>query len=297
MRHNLHMGHAVHLDIEPSGQACGATVRGVDLRALDDATTAAIRAAWLDHKVLAFPDQELTDDDLEAFTLRFGPFGDDPFFASIDGHPHIAAIRRTADETSSLFAENWHADWSFQEFPPDGTCLYGKIIPPHGGDTLYTNQEMALAQMPVDLRSRIDGKLAIHSARGGYAPDGTYGEDDADDRSMRIRPSEEAYATQLHPLVRIHPETGAETLYSVLGYIIGIDGMDPDEARALLGELYAWQTREEFQYRHRWEPGMLVMWDNRCVLHRATGGYEGHERLLHRTTIGYNADVRTPAAV
>jgi taurine dioxygenase len=280
------------LDITPSGQACGATVRGVDLRTVDDATTAEIRTAWLEHKVLAFPDQQLSDDDLETFTLRFGPFGDDPFFASIDGHPHVAAIQRLADETSSLFAENWHADWSFQEFPPDGTCLYGKTIPPTGGDTLYTNQQLALEKMPADLRSRIDGLVAIHSARGGYAPDGTYGDDDVSDRSMRIVPGNDAYATQTHPLIRTHPETGAQTLYSTIGYIIGIDEMPDAEARPLLGELYAWQIRDEFQYRHVWEHNMLVMWDNRCVLHRATGGYEGHDRLLHRTTIGYNANVR-----
>lgn len=276
------------MDVIPSGQACGATVRGVALNALDDETVSDIRAAWLQHKVLAFPDQQLSNDDLEAFTLRFGPFGDDPFFASIDGHPNIAAIRRVANETSSLFAENWHADWSFQEFPPDGTCLYGKVIPPVGGDTLFTNQQAALEAIPPELRERLDGQVAIHSARGGYAPDGTYGDDDAD-RSMQIRPSDTAYATQLHPLIRTHPETGAETLYSVLGYIIGIDGMNEADERALLGDLYHWQTREEFQYRHRWEPGMLVMWDNRCVLHRATGGYDGHDRLLHRTTIGHNA--------
>ena len=281
------------ITVEPSGQACGATVRGVDLRALDDRLVADIRSLWLEHKVLAFPDQVLDDDDLESFTLRFGPFGDDPFFASIEGHPHIAAIRRTATETSSLFAENWHADWSFQEFPPDGTCLYAKVIPPTGGDTLFTNQEAALAAMPSELRARIDGKVAIHSARGGYAPDGTYGDDDGSDRSMQIRPSPDAYATQTHPLIRIHPETGAETLYSVVGYIVGIEGMAPDEERALLTDLYQWQIREEFRYCHRWEPDMLVMWDNRCVLHRATGGYEGHDRLLHRTTIGYNPDVRT----
>lgn len=129
--------------------------------------------------------------------------------------------------------------------------------------------------------------MAIHSARGGYAPDGTYGDGD-DGRSMRIRPNADAYATQLHPIIRTHPETGAETLYSTIGYIIGIDGMPDDEARALLAEMHAWQTREEFRYRHVWEERMLVMWDNRCVLHRATGGYDGHHRLLHRTTIGHD---------
>ena len=295
------MASGTALDITPSGQACGATVRGPDLsRPLDEPTVAAIRRAWLDHKVLAFPDQHLSNADLERFTLRFGPFGDDPFFAAIDGHPNIAAIRRTADETSSLFAENWHADWSFQEFPPDGTCLYGKIIPPQGGDTLFTNQQAALEAMPAELRGKVDDAIAIHSARGGYAPDGTYGEDDASDRSMSIRPSDEAYATQTHPFVRTHPETDAKTLYSVAGYIIGFEAMSQADSNELLGEVFAWQTKEEFQYRHRWEPNMLVMWDNRCVLHRATGGYEGHERLLHRTTIGYNPTVRnqlTPTGV
>jgi len=285
------------LDITPSGEACGATVRGVNLADLSADDVTAIRAAWLEHKVLAFPDQDLADEDLERYTLNFGPFGVDPYFAAIDGHPNIAAISRRADETSSLFAENWHADWTFQEFPPDGTCLYGKVIPPHGGDTLYTNQQAALEAMPMELRSRIDGAIAIHSARGGYAPDGTYGDDDAGDRSMAIRPNESAYATQTHPFIRTHPETGAETLYSTLGYIIGVEGMDDEEARLLLGELYHWQIREEFQYRHKWEPNMLTMWDNRCVLHRATGGYDGYDRLLHRTTIGYNADVREAASV
>ncbi len=282
-----------NLEVTPSGQACGATIRGVRLdEPLDAATVQAIRRAWLDHKVLAFPDQNLADDDLERFTLNFGPFGEDPFFAAIEGHPNIAAIRREADETSSLFAENWHADWSFQQFPPDGTCLYGKVIPPTGGDTLFTNQQAALEAMPTDLRARIDGAIAIHSARGGYAPDGTYGDDDASDRSMSIRPSEDAYATQQHSLIRTHPETGAETLYSVAGYIIGFDAMSAEAGGDLLRDLFEWQTREEFQYRHKWEPNMLVMWDNRCCLHRATGGYEGHDRLLHRTTIGYNHEVR-----
>ncbi len=280
--------------VAPSGQACGATVSGVDLsRPLDASEVADIRAAWLEHKVLAFPDQSLTDDDLERFTLAFGPFGADPFFSGLDGHPNIAVISRLADETSSLFAENWHADWTFQEFPPDGTCLYGKVIPPQGGDTLYTNQQAALDAMPADLRAQIEHVVGIHSARGGYAPDGTYGDADADDRSMKIMPSEDAYAVQTHPIIRIHPETGAETMYSTLGYIIGLEDVEPNEARSILRELAAWQTREEFQYRHRWEPNMLVMWDNRCVLHRATGGYDGYDRILHRTTIGYNPDVRT----
>jgi taurine dioxygenase len=275
------------IDVTPSGQACGATVRGVDLTApLDAGTIAEIRAAWLEHHVLSFPDQPMGDDDLERFTLAFGGFGDDPFIAPIEGREHVIAVERVADETAPLFAENWHSDWSFQERPPAGTCLRSVIVPPVGGDTLFADQHAALAGLPPELRQRLDGAMAIHSARGGYAPDGFYGDDDQKNgRSMAIRPSPVAMATQLHPIIRAHPETGELGLFSCLGYIIGIEGMSDADARALLGELYAHQSKDEFVYRHRWEPDMLVMWDNRSVLHRATGGYDGHHRLLHRTTI------------
>lgn len=273
--------------VESSGQVCGARVTGVDLTApLTLDAIGSIRAAWLEHHVLAFPDQAMDDDDLERFTLEFGGFGDDPFIAPIAGRDHVIAVERRADETAPLFAENWHTDWSFQETPPSGTCLFGVTIPPTGGDTLYADQHVALDAMPDDLRSRLAGKMAVHSARGGYAPDGTYGLDDqATDRSMAIRPSAAAMATQLHPIIRDHPETGRAGLFGCIGYMIGIDGMADDRARDLLFELYAWQTRDEFVYRHEWEHDMLVMWDNRSVLHRATGGYAGHDRLLHRTTI------------
>ena len=272
--------------VEPSGQACGATVRGVDLTLpLSADLVAAIRNAWLTHHVLAFPDQAMDDDDLERFTLAMGGFGNDPFIAPIAGRDHIIAVERKADETSPLFAENWHSDWSFQAVPPAGTCLFGITIPPVGGDTLFANQHAALDAMPAALRSKLEGKMAIHSAKRAYAPEGMYGAGDAGDRSMVIRPSRDAEATQLHPLIRAHPETKRLGLFSCFGYIIGIEGMDDEEALPLLIELYGWQGREEFQYRHKWEANMLLMWDNRSVLHAATGGYGGHDRLLHRTTI------------
>lgn len=271
--------------VTPSGQSCGAAVTGIDLsKPLGDEQVAEIRAAWLKHHVLSFPGQHLSHDDLERFTLYFGNFGQDPFFAPIEGREHIAAIRRDADETSPLFAENWHSDWSFQEHPPAGTCLLGITIPPVGGNTLFANQHAALDAMPPEMRARYEGLTAIHSAMLAYAPDGAYGEKDAG-RSMAIRPDETARETQLHPLVREHPETGRPGLFSCMGYIIGFEGMAQEDALPLLQELYVWQSRDEFVYRHKWEPDMLIMWDNRSVLHCATGGYEGHDRLLHRTTI------------
>lgn len=273
------------LTVEPSGQACGARVTGLDLKAeLDAALIAELRSIWLEHHVLAFPDQFLSDDDLERFTLAMGGFGDDPFFAPIPGRAHIAAIRREADEQSPLFAENWHTDWSFQAHPPAGTCLNAVDIPPLGGDTLYANQHLAWEALPAARQAALADLIAVHSARLAYAPDGSYGAKDKG-RSMDIRPDESARATQNHPLVPAHPETGRRGFYSTLGYIVGIEGMADSEAFPLLLELQQWQSDERFVYRHQWEPGMLTIWDNRSVLHKATGGYEGHRRELHRTTI------------
>jgi len=276
------------LTVTPTGEACGAFVTGIDLtQPLDAETVNKVRAAWLDHHVLVFPDQPMSDDDLERFTLYFGDFGHDPFFAPIDGRKNIAAIMRRADEQSPLFAEGWHTDWSFQEKPPIATCLMAVTIPPEGGDTYFANQHMAYDAMPDALRSRVEGLIAIHSAEAAYAPDGMYGQDkdEESDRSMRIISSEEARLKHEHPLVRPHTETGRPALFSTAGYIQGFRGMDKQESDALLAELYYYQTQDKFVYCHKWQPNMLVMWDNRSLLHRASGGYDGYDRELHRTTV------------
>lgn len=273
------------LIVSPSGQACGAQVRGIDLREpLSDDDIAAIGAAWAEHHVLAFPDQAISDDDLERFTRYFGHLDDDPFFRPIENRRYIAAIARHADETSPVFAESWHADWSFKAQPPIGTCLLGKTIPPVGGDTLFVNQHLAYANMPEALKQKIEGLRAIHSAELAYSPDGLYGTPNPKS-AMQPIVSEEARKRQTHPLVMTHPVSGNKGVFGCLGYTIGIEGMEPEQAFELLGELHQWQTKEDCLYRHKWQSDMLLMWDNRSVLHAATGGYDGYDRLLHRTTI------------
>ncbi len=274
------------LTITPTEQACGAIIKGVDLsKTLTLAETQAIQAAWWEHHVLSFPDQDLSDDDLERITLSLGRFGEEPFFAPIDGREHICAVSRKADEQAPLFAEAWHTDWSFLPKPPIGTCLYGITIPPQGGDTSFINQHKVLAAMPKALRAKIEGLTALHSAVLAYSPEGAYGAQDGPDRSMRIVYSEKAKEVRGHPLVQTHPESQRPMVFGCLGYIIGLEGMPEAQALALLTELYEWQTREEFQYHHEWHAGTLLLWDNRSVLHRANGGYAGYDRLLHRTTI------------
>ena len=275
------------LKVDPSGASCGATITGVQLnQSLSDDLIAEIRAHWLEHKVVAFPDQQLTPAQLVGFSEQFGEIGEDPFFGHIDEHSQVAAIQRNADETTPIFAEFFHSDWSFMPVPPAATALYRITIPPVGGDTLFADQVVAYEQMPGDLRARVEGLTAIHSAALGYAPDGAYGEADQEQgRSMKILPSERALETYEHPLVRTHHETGKRALFSSAAYIKGFVGLEKEESDALLMELYAHQSQAEFVYAHRWQAGMLVMWDNRSVLHAATGGYDGYDRLLHRTTI------------
>ena len=273
------------LTVTPQPAPCGALVQGLDLsRPLTPETVAEIRRHWLAHQVLAFPDQALTVEDIERFAITLGPFGTDPYFKAIPGHPHVAQVRREAAETTPLFAESWHSDWSFLAQPPAATVLYGDVIPPVGGDTLFANQYDAWSALPAALKARVAGRNGSHSARRGYARDGLYGEKDTG-RSMAIRYDDSALATELHPIARVHPETGRTALFVSMGYTIGIEGMTDEEATPLLLELFAHQVRAEFAYRHRWSQRMLVMWDNRCVVHAATGGYQGHRRLLHRITV------------
>ena len=275
------------LHIENTDASFGAFVTGVDLsKDLSSDLVAELRGLWLEHKVIAFPEQQMNDSDLERFSLYFGEFGEDPFLGNIEGHENIAAIQRNADETTPIFAENLHSDWSFLDVPPSGTCLFGIKIPPEGGNTLFADQVAAYENLPDDLRDQADSLVAIHSAKKGYAPDGKFGvEDKAKGRSMNIITSESAYRQTQHPFVRTHHETGRKALFSSAAYIQGFVGFDHHESEQLLAMFYEYQSAEEVLYSHKWSANMLVMWDNRSLLHAATGGYDGFDRLLHRTTI------------
>jgi taurine dioxygenase len=276
--------------VEPSAASCGATVRGVDLTDVSERVAADLRELWLRHQVLAVAGSPpMSLEQFERFAQMFGPFGVDPYLTPIAGHEHVVELRREAEETSSIFAETWHSDWSFLPHPPAATMLYGIEVPPVGGDTLFVDQYAAYDALPDDLRRECEGRQGIHSARYGYSKQmGVFGAKDVG-RSMTIITDDSAMATQPHPIVRVHPETGRRALFASPSYTIGVEGMDPAEGRALLTRLFEHQGDPAFVYRHRWEPGMLVIWDNRCVTHAATGGYAGHRRRMYRITVADRA--------
>jgi len=275
--------------VTPNPDGFGAAVTGVDLsRALPPAELAAVKAAFAAHSVLAFPDQPLTHDQLEAFTLQWGDFGWDPYIAPLADRPHILEVRRNADETASVFGGSWHSDWSFQETPPAITILHAKVIPPLGGDTLYADGYRAWEALTPAFQALLAPLNAIHSASRPYGEKGFYAQEQGR-TGMTILPNATADKTFVHPLVRTHPVTGRRALFVNPVYTVGVEGLSEAEGAAILGFLFKHMTEDRFVYRHRWAANMLTMWDNRCCLHNATGGYDGYERVLHRTTVAGEA--------
>jgi taurine dioxygenase len=268
---------------EPTG--FGARISGPDLsQPLPADVLAEVRQAWARHSVVCFPDQPLGLDALEAFTQQIGPFGKDPYIEPMPGRPNVLELRREPDEKASNFGAGWHSDWSFLETPPAATLLRAQTIPPVGGDTLFVDASRAWDALSDAMKAVLAPLRAVHSARQSYGTKGVFARD-TEARTMKIIVSEEADGSLTHPLVRTHPVTGRKALYISPVYTVGIEGFTPEESKALLGFLFAHLTQEEFIYRHRWTVGDLLMWDNRCTMHFAEGGYDGHLRVMHRTTV------------
>lgn len=275
--------------VTPNESGFGAAIAGLDLsKPLSPDVLAEVKAAWAAHAVVWFPDQPLNHDELEAFTQQIGPFGHDPFIAPMEDRPHILELRREPDEKARNFGAGWHSDWSFQDEPPAATILHSKVVPPVGGDTLYADCTRAYDTLSNKMKDMLEGLVAIHSAALPYGTKGVFAQE-TEKRTMKIIVSEEAEKTCPHPLVRTHPVTGRKALYVSPVYTVGIEGMTQEESAALLGFLYNHMTRDELVYRHKWKPDMLTMWDNRCTLHFADGGYDGHLRVMHRTTVAGDA--------
>jgi taurine dioxygenase len=244
-----------------------------------------LRNQWLKYSIIIFKNLELNHQQLEKFSLAFGDFGDDPYIHPIIGHKNIIEVKREANEKAQPFGGSWHSDWSFQECPPSATLLHSKIIPPIGGDTFFINTHKAYNDLTDDIKNKIDSLIVSHSAIRPYADDGFYALEKDKDRSMKIKPSPKAKEFILHPLVRTHPETRKKSLFINQVYSIAIEGMNEKDSNDLLTFLFLHMDQDKYIYKHKWQENMLVMWDNRSVNHCAQGGYQGYQRLLHRTTL------------
>jgi alpha-ketoglutarate-dependent 2,4-dichlorophenoxyacetate dioxygenase len=274
-----------------------ARVEAVDLtQPLSDAAFAEIRTAFEEHSVLVFPDQPLDDEGQAAFSRRFGPLE-----VTLSANPaagttfqrqsnldlHTGAIIPPDDRRMlyQLANQLWHSDSSFKRVPSLCSILTGRIVPPEGGATEFASARAAYAELPDGLRRRVEGLVCVH--------DFTWSREQVRPGILTAKERSEVPPVQ-HPLVRANPVNGRKTLF-IGAHASHIVGMPVEEGRALLRELTAFVTRPRFCYRHAWRQGDLIVWDNRCVLHRATPfDTVRHQRLMQRTTV--SGDPREPAA-
>ena len=274
------------ITVFPSGKPVGAEIGRVDLRALAGADFATIRKAWNDHSVLLFRGQQLTDDDLIAFSRRFGDLDWAPIQETgrrfVEGYPEIYVVSNVmvnGEPIGSLGAGEaaWHTDMSYLEDPPKASVVYALEVPASGGNTYFCGMYHAYDSLPEPLKRRVEGRLLKHDGTynsGGFVRQGVGAIDDP-------VTSPGAY----HPLVCTHPETKRRTLYLGRRRNAYIQGLPLAESEALLDELWSIATREEFAWHNEWAVGDLVLWDNRCTMHRRDPFDPTSRRILHRTQV------------
>jgi taurine dioxygenase len=275
------------ITVKKLAPALGAEIGGVDVTTpLDAETIEAIRQAWLEHLVLRFRDQSVSDPQLLEFSKRFGeldapgpnPYGK-PFLPQ---HPEMNVISNIKERGVPLGNLGdgeaiWHADMTYIDNPPKGAMLFSIEIPPHGGDTFWANMYLACEKLPARLRQAIEGKVAVHDATYNSAGMMRKGYKEVTD------PREAPGAR--HALIKRHPETGRECLFLGRRRNSWIVGLPLEESERLLDELWAHATQPEFTFRQVWKVGDLMMWDNRCTMHRRDAFDPNARRLMHRTQI------------
>ena len=269
------------LVVTPLAGALGARVEGIDLaQPKSAATMARLKEVFLEYLVLVFPGQDhLTPDQQVHFASQWGDIQRSAGMPA-DGRDDIVELAtggakkiRDADmpEAQKLArADIWHSDQSFEPCPPLGSFLLARTLPSRGGDTMFANQYLAYETLSEPIRRMLHGLRALHSGEGFNL---AVGRDPAD--ALRT----------LHPVVRRHPETGRSTLFVNRIWTHRIDGLSDAESRMLLDFLYAHASQPEFTFRHRWTPGDLLMWDNRCTQHYAINDYGQERRVMNRVTV------------
>ena len=261
---------------EPISPHIGLEITGLDLNALDDDTTAALRQAFNDRHVLVIRDQKLTPEQQVRFAERIGEPDIYPLLNGIEGFPMITPIIKEPEERNN-FGGLWHSDTTYMETPPMATMLLAREIPPVGGDTLFASQVAAYEALSDGMKAMLAPLRTINSSAKANATKTREDRVKGDDAKKEFVSS--------HPVVRTHPETGKKALYLNVGHTVRFDGFTEEESAPLLGWLHQHQVREEFQCRVRWREGTLVMWDNRAAMHLPVNDYHGHRREMHRITL------------
>ncbi len=270
------------LDIRPITDTLGAEIAGVDLKAIGDDVFADIHDAFLKHIVLVFPGQQLAMEDFLAFGRRFGPLR--PHIVQKSRHPVLPELmmmdNKIEDTRVGVVAKPkanlvkrgavWHTDTSYDYVTAKATQLYARTIPSRGGDTLFASAYAVYDALPERLKRLIEGRRATYKYGGRLKREVQLLEEED-----RVRPP------AVHDLVRVHPETGRKAIYFNPGQVMEIEGLDAVAGDALIEELKSYMETPDGDYRHKWRVDDLVLWDNRCAIHAATGDYPPEERRIH----------------
>jgi taurine dioxygenase len=274
------------IEIIPTRAALGAEISGIDLaQPLDDETFAMIERAYNDHGIIFFRDQHITPAQQVAFIRRFGEIEFNVFGErwSVPGSPEIVVVSNVTEDGRAIgvrrAGENWHSDMCYAARPPRGTMLYALEVPDlfglRLGDTEFASAAAAWEALPPSIGDRIDGRYAVFDFGSRK-------------RAFPLTQAEiDRYPPVRHPIVRTHPHTGRRCLYVMRDDCVGIDGVDQEEAEALIAALADHIVKPAFIYRHQWRRGDVLMWDNCTVQHRAIQDYDmPQRRLMDRTTMG-----------
>jgi taurine dioxygenase len=270
----------------PTRKALAAEIQDIDLRTIDDDDFSSIYQAWLEHLVLLFRGQNLTDDDLVAFSRNFGDLDWAPIQESgrrfVDGHPEIYVVSNVIENDvpiGSLAAgeATWHTDMSYLPDPPKASMLYALETPASGGNTYFNNMYRAYESLPDELKRRIEGLTLKH--------DGTYNSGGYVRQGIAAIDNPVTSPGVYHPLVCTHPETRRRVLYLGRRRNAYIAGLSLPDSESLLDELWSHATREELVWHNEWRVGDLVLWDNRCTMHRRDSFDPNSRRNMHRTQI------------
>lgn len=255
------------VDVRQLSGAIGAAVTGVHLAELGDVQFGVIRQAFLDHCMLVFPGQFLSTDEHVEFAGRWGEFSISPFVTYLEDHPMVLPLHNRGK--SGAVTENWHTDSAFLDEPPALNVLSAREVPV-GGDTMWSNQYNSYDRLSDGFKDLLAGVRAEFT---GARLASLAGSDDV--------------PTNLHPLVRTHPETGRKALYisRPVDSVPRLEGMTEAESLPLLRYLYEHSVQPDNIYRHHWQNGDVVMWDNRCTMHYAVHDYGDDVRDIHRISI------------
>jgi taurine dioxygenase len=271
---------ATTLRVEKLGVFLGAEVTQVDLaRPLDPPTVQAIARTLAEHGVLVFPNQKISSEDLMRFGRYFGSLSVHPFSTSTEKLPELIVFDNKEGNPPAP-TDVWHSDETFRACPPMSTALCCKIRPDYGGDTAFASMTAVYEGLSDRLQRFLSGLEAVHD----LGPFKTLFPDTPDGRKRRYE-AEEKYPPVTHPVVRVHPITGKKAVFVNPQFTRCIKGMENEESDAILDLLFRKTLRHEYHYRHRWEPDMLVFWDNRSLQHSALHDYYPQRRMMERVTI------------